>query len=225
MDSSKAKELNWKKMTGDFSEGAIDAYIDMQNNQPDKLAVCDTILEALRNDVNKHINEENIVAKLKLTRNLIEKGVYSPYREIERLLKENDVKDKQITDLMTQLEAAKEEGDEHREEELLTKIVRHSIGLGVDVTRNVDHVLRKVYWGTNKFPRHFEWLDEYIEHPETQSSIYQAIEELVESMKTATGEGVTIIHAGVYNKEVQTQHNTIPVPQFGQQDIKKIGNG
>ena len=182
MTSEKASKLNWKRMTHDFSEPIIDAYIDMQNNAHDKLAVCDMILNALKNDSQKHIHEADIINKLQLTRKMIENGVYSPYREIDRLIKENNVKDKQITDLMAQLEAAKDNGDELKEEELLTKIVQQSIRLGVEVTTHVDHVLRKVYWGTNKFPKHFEWLDEYIAHPESQSSIFEAIKELTEKM-------------------------------------------
>ena len=84
---------------------------------------------------------------------------------------------------MTQLEAAKDNGDELKEEELLTKIVQQSIRLGVEVTTHVDHVLRKVYWGTNKFPKHFEWLDEYLAHPESQSSIFEAIQAQTEALK------------------------------------------
>ncbi len=183
MTSEEASLQKWKRMTHDFSEPIIDAYIDMQNNAHDKLAVCDMILNALKNDSQKHIHEADIINKLQLTRKMIENGVYSPYREIDRLIKENNVKDKQITDLMAQLEAARDNGDELKEEELLTKIVQQSIRLGVEVTTHVDHVLRKVYWGTNKFPKHFEWLDEYIAHPESQSSIFEAIQAQTEALK------------------------------------------
>ena len=191
MTSEEASLQKWKRMTHDFSEPIIDAYIDMQNNAHDKLAVCDMILNALKNDSQKHIHEADIINKLQLTRKMIENGVYSPYREIERLTKENDVKDKQITELMTQLEAAKDNGDELKEEELLTKIVQQSIRLGVEVTTHVDHVLRKVYWGTNKFPKHFEWLDEYIAHPESQNSIFEAIKEQTEMLKKVANKPTT----------------------------------
>ena len=195
MTSEEASKLNWKRITHDFMEASIDALIDMQNNRQDKLSVCDMILSAVKNDTQKHIHEAEIDSKLLLIRKMIENGVYSPYREIERLTKENDVKDKQITELMTQLEAAKDNGDELKEEELLTKIVQQSIRLGVEVTTHVDHVLRKVYWGTNKFPKHFEWLDEYIAHPESQSSIFEAIKELTEKMEVAVTKPSTIINA------------------------------
>ncbi len=191
MTSEKASKLNWKRMTHDFNEASIDAFIDMQNNRQDKLSVCDMILSALKNDTQKHIHEAEIESKLQLIRKMIENGVYSPYREIERLTKENDVKDKQITELMTQLEAAKDNGDELKEEELLTKIVQQSIRLGVEVTTHVDHVLRKVYWGTNKFPKHFEWLDEYIAHPESQNSIFEAIKEQTEMLKKVANKPTT----------------------------------
>ena len=141
MTSEKASKLNWKRMTHDFNEASIDAFIDMQNNRQDKLSVCDMILSALKNDSQKHIHEAEIESKLLLIRKMIENGVYSPYREIERLSKENDVKDKQITELMTQLEAAKDNGDETKETELITKIVGQSIKLGPDVARNVELVL------------------------------------------------------------------------------------
>ena len=191
MTSEEASLQKWKRMTHDFSEPIIDAYIDMQNNAHDKLAVCDMILNALKNDSQKHIHEADIINKLQLTRKMIENGVYSPYREIDRLIKENNVKDKQITDLMAQLEAARDNGDELKEEELLTKIVQQSIRLGVEVTTHVDHVLRKVYWGTNKFPKHFEWLDEYIAHPESQSSIFETIKELTEKMEKVANKPTT----------------------------------
>jgi hypothetical protein len=165
MTSEKASKLNWKRMTHDFNEASIDAFIDMQNNRQDKLSVCDMILNALKNDTQKHIHEAEIENKLLLIRRMIENGVYSPYREIERLTKENDVKDKQITELMTQLEAAKKDGDETKETELITKIVGQSIKLGPDVARNVELVLGRIYRGSDKFIKHFKILEEYIANP------------------------------------------------------------
>lgn len=165
MTSEEASLQKWKRMTHDFSEPIIDAYIDMQNNAHDKLAVCDMILSALKNDTQKHIHEAEIESKLLLIRKMIENGVYSPYREIERLTKENDVKDKQITELMTQLEAAKKDGDETKETELITKIVGQSIKLGPDVARNVELVLGRIYRGSDKFIKHFKILEEYIANP------------------------------------------------------------
>ncbi len=165
MTSEEASKLNWKRITHDFMEASIDALIDMQNNRQDKLSVCDMILSALKNDTQKHIHEAEIENKLLLIRKMIENGVYSPYREIERLTKENDVKDKQITELMTQLEAAKKDGDETKETELITKIVGQSIKLGPDVARNVELVLGRIYRGSDKFIKHFKILEEYIANP------------------------------------------------------------
>ena len=185
MTSEKASKLNWKRMTHDFNEASIDAFIDMQNNRQDKLSVCDMILGALKNDSQKHIHEAEIESKLLLIRKMIENGVYSPYREIERLSKENDVKDKQITELMTQLEAAKNEGDELRETDLITKIVEHSVKLGTKVAMNVELVLRRIYSGTNKFAEHFKWLEDYIAETVSSKDILEAIAELNETMKSA----------------------------------------
>ena len=165
MTSEEASKQNWKRMTHDFNEASIDAFIDMQNNRQDKLSVCDMILSALKNDSQKHLHEAEIESKLLLIRKMIENGVYSPYREIERLTKENDVKDKQITELMTQLEAAKKDGDETKETELITKIVGQSIKLGPDVARNVELVLGRIYRGSDKFIKHFKILEEYIANP------------------------------------------------------------
>lgn len=165
MTSEEASKLNWKRITHDFMEASIDALIDMQNNRQDKLSVCEMIISALKNDTQKHIHEAEIESKLLLIRKMIENGVYSPYREIERLTKENDVKDKQITELMTQLEAAKKDGDETKETELITKIVGQSIKLGPDVARNVELVLGRIYRGSDKFIKHFKILEEYIANP------------------------------------------------------------
>ena len=165
MTSEEASNQNWKRMTREFNEPIIDAYIDMQNNTHDKIAVCDMILGALKNDSHMHIRESEIECKLLLIRKMIENGVYSPYREIERLTKENDVKDKQITELMTQLETAKKDGDETKETELITKIVGHSIKLGPDVARNVELVLGRIYRGSDKYIKHFMILEEYIANP------------------------------------------------------------
>ena len=185
MDTEKASSLNWKKMTGDFSDTAIDAYIDLQNNQADKLAVCDFILQALQTDVHKHINEAEITKKLKLIRRMLENGVYSPYREIERLTKENNVKDRQITELMAQLEVAKDAGDELKETDLITKIVEHSVKLGVEVAKNVELVLGRIYRGTTKFAEHFKWLEDYIANTSSAGDILKAIAELNETLKIA----------------------------------------
>lgn len=203
--SGEAGKLNWKRMTHDFNESFIDAFIDMQNCRQDKLSVCDQIMNALKNDSHRHIHESEIENKLLLIRRMIENGVYSPYKEIERLTKENDMKDEQITGLLASLETAKNNGDELKEGELLTKIVQQSIRLGVEVTTHVDHVLRKVYWGTNKFPKHFELLDEYIAHPESQSGIYEAIKELTGKVEKAANKPST---QNVFNLELVQKKET-----------------
>lgn len=222
MDTEKASSLNWKKMTGDFSETAIDAYIDLQNNQADKLAVCDFILKALQNDVHKHINEAEITKKLKLIRRMLENGVYSPYREIERLTKENNVKDRQITELMAQLEAAKDAGDELKETDLITKIVEHSVKLGVEVAKNVELVLGRIYRGTTKFSEHFKWLEDYIANTSSAGDILKAIADLNETLKKGVKDGVTIVNATNFKPQITTQNLDVPMPSLGQQETKQI---
>lgn len=185
MTSEEASKLNWKRITHDFMEASIDALIDMQNNRQDKLSVCDMILSALKNDSQKHIHEDEIESKLLFIRKTIENGVYSPYREIERLIKENDVKDKKISDLLTELNTAKSQGDELKEADLITKIVEHSVKLGVDVAKNVELVLGRIYRGTTKFAEHFKWLEDYIANTSSAGDILKAIAELNETLKKA----------------------------------------
>ena len=183
MNSDEAAKLNWKRMTHDFNEASIDAYIDMQNNRQDKLFVCDMILNALKNDSQKHIHENEIESKLLFIRKTIANGVYSPYREIERLIKENDVKDKKISELLTELNTAKSQGDELKEADLITKIVEHSVKLGVEVAKNVELVLGRIYRGTTKFSEHFKWLEDYIANTSSAGDILKAIAELNETLK------------------------------------------
>lgn len=226
MDKDKASSLNWKKMTGDFSDTAIDAFIDLQNNKEDKLAVCDFILQALKTDVHKHINEEEIIQKLKLIRLMIETGVYSPYREIERLTKENDIKDKKITKLLGQLESAQDEGDELKETTLITKIVEQSVKLGVEVAKNVELVLGRIYRGTTKFVSHFKLLEDYIANISSAGDVLKAIAELNETLKKGVEEGNTKpkieIKEVVLEKHVGTEIQNVEAGGTGvNNEIKK----
>lgn len=214
MTSEEASNLNWKRMTREFNEPIIDAYIDMQNNTHDKIAVCDMILAALKNDSHKHIRETEIESKLLLIRKMIENGVYSPYREIDRLIKENNAKDKQITELMAQLEVARVEGDEQKETDLVTKIVEQSVKLGIEVAKNVELVLGRIYRGTTKFTEHFQWLEDYIAETVTSKDILNAIAELNKTLKKGVEDGVTVINTQNYNKEVKQQTNSYSsIPQ------------
>ncbi|MBR1447716.1 MAG: hypothetical protein IJ588_03085 [Prevotella sp.] len=188
MNSDEAAKLNWKSMTHDFNEASIDAFIDMQNNRQDKISVCDLILRGLKDDTQKHIHEQDIENKLLFIRKTIENGVYSPYREIERLAQENDIKDQQISELLAELNIAKIEGDEQKETDLITKIVEHSVKLGIDVARNVELVLGRIYRGTTKFSKHFKWLENYIANTASSSDILAAIAELNETLKRGVEE-------------------------------------
>jgi hypothetical protein len=222
MNSDEAAKLNWKRMTHDFNEASIDAYIDMQNNRQDKLSVCDMILSALKNDSQKHIHEDEIESKLLFIRKTIENGVYSPYREIERLIKENDVKDKKISDLLTELNTAKSQGDELKEADLITKIVEHSVKLGVDVAKNVELVLGRIYRGSTKFAEHFKWLEDYIANTSSAGDILKAIAELNETLKKGVKDGVTIVNATNFKPQITTQNLDVPMPSLGQQETKQI---
>ena len=222
MNSDEAAKLNWKRMTHDYNEASIDAYIDMQNNRQDKLSVCDMILSALKNDSQKHIHEDEIESKLLFIRKTIENGVYSPYREIERLIKENDVKDKKISDLLTELNTAKSQGDELKEADLITKIVEHSVKLGVDVAKNVELVLGRIYRGSTKFAEHFKWLEDYIANTSSAGDILKAIAELNETLKKGVKDGVTIVNATNFKPQITTQNLDVPMPSLGQQETKQI---
>jgi hypothetical protein len=141
---------------------------------------------------------------------MIEKGVYSPYREIERLTKENDIKDKKITELLEQLGAAQDEGDELKEADLITKIVEHSVKLGVDVAKNVELVLGRIYRGSTKFAEHFKWLEDYIANTSSAGDILKAIAELNETLKKAANKPTTQTNFTlelVQKKETNIEHN------------------
>ena len=226
MTSEKASAQKWKRMTHDFSEPIIDAYIDMQNNIHDKISVCDMILNALKEDSQKYLYEAEIERKLLLTRKMIEEGVYSPYREIERLTQENDIKDKKITELLEQLGSAQDEGDELKETDLITKIVEQSIKLGVDVAKNVELLLGRIYRGTTKFEEYFKWLEEYIANTATSGEILKAIANLNETLKKGIEEGKTApkveIDELVMQKVVGTEIHKIEAGGTGvNNEIKK----
>lgn len=216
MTSKDAALLNWNKMTHGFSDAAIDAYIDMQNNKADKLAVCEMMMQALKNDNQKHIDEDKIIAKLMLIKSMVEQGVYSPYKEIERLMNENGEKDRQILILMAQLENAKNDGDELKETDLITQIVEQAVRLGVDVARNVELVLRRIYAGTTKFAKQFNWLEEYIADPDSKSAIVAAIKKINEDMEKLSKKVTPKIEN--YKPTIQSQKNIFHPIQMVAQD-------
>lgn len=216
MTSKDAALLNWNKMTHGFSDAAIDAYIDMQNNKADKLAVCDMMMQALKNDNQKHIDEDKIIAKLMLIKSMVEQGVYSPYKEIERLMNENGEKDRQILILMAQLENAKNDGDELKETDLITQIVEQAVRLGVDVARNVELVLRRIYSGTTKFAKQFNWLVEYIADPDSKSAIVAAIKKVNEDMEKLAKKVTPKIEN--YKPTIHSQNNFFRPTQIVAQD-------
>ena len=155
-------------------------------------------------------------------RKTIENGVYSPYREIERLIKENDVKDKKISELLTELNTAKSQGDELKEADLITRIVEHSVKLGVEVAKNVELVLGRIYRGTTKFAEHFKWLEDYIANTSSAGDILKAIAELNETLKRGVKDGVTIVNATNFKPQITTQNLDVPMPSLGQQETKQI---
>lgn len=166
MKTEEAEKLDWGKLTNNFSEISIVAFVDLQNNQTDKLAVVEMISDAIRRETPGLLYGEQLLEKMQLIRTLIEQGGYSPYREINRLIEENRIKDVKITDFMSRLESAKRDGDEQKEEELITDIIGQTLRLGADVARNVELILGRIYRGQEKFPQHFDLLEKYIARPE-----------------------------------------------------------
>lgn len=219
--TEKAASMDWYKLTRGFNESAIDAFIEMQNNMTDKLSVCDMIMNALKNGNKKCIFEDEIISKLELIKCMIEQGVYSPYKEIERLMSDNAMKDYQIIKLMEQLEAVKKDGDDQKETELITEIVKQAIRAGVEVARNVELVLGRIYRGTTKFLDLFNLLGDYIADPMSNSLMSKILNELnskLESVKENTEKPFTL-YADIsnYKPKIQTQTVTLPQPSSGYQ--------
>lgn len=68
-------------------------------------------------------------------------------------------------------------------EENLINLVNCAIKLGTEETKMLDHILRKKYWGTDKYPKLFNLLTEYIDHPEKRNEIFIALEEMVDALR------------------------------------------
>lgn len=77
-------------------------------------------------------------------------------------------------------------------EENLIGIVESAISLGLEETKNLDYVLRKKYWGTDKYPQLFKVLDDYVQHPEKKSEIMKALLEMVELIRNVDGVSINI---------------------------------
>jgi len=213
--TEKAASMDWYKLTHGFNESAIDAFIEMQNNMTDKLSVCDMIMNALKNGNKKCIFEDEIISKLELIKCMIEQGVYSPYKEIERLMSDNAMKDNQIIKLMEQLDAAKQEGDDQKETILITKIVEQAIRAGVEVARNVELVLGRIYRGTTKYMDLFDLLGDYIADPMSKSVMANILNELnskLESVRENT-EKPFAFNLNIENFKPRVKHQTVNLPQ------------
>ena len=178
MRPEKVSKLNWKRMTHNYSEIMIDAYIDMQISRDNKISVCDMILDALEHDIQKNVFEEEIKARLQKIREMIENGAYSLYGEIERLTQALKEKDERIYELLTQLKAAHDKGDKWKAEDLLTKLVQKSILLGVNTANEVHHVLLMFEDLKKKHPKQFKLLENYLADPESKSKTMEEIKKL-----------------------------------------------
>ena len=109
---------------------------------------------------------------------------------------------------------ARVEGDEQKETDLVTRIVEQSVKLGIEVAKNVELVLGRIYRGTTKFAEHFQWLEDYIAETVTSKDILNAIAELNKTLKKGVEDGVTVINTQNYNKEVKQQTNSYSsIPQ------------
>lgn len=146
--ADEARQLDWKRLTKDFDEPFVEAFVDMQNNQSDKLTVIDIMIDALRKDVSTMIFGAQSLARLTEIRELVEGGLYSPYREVQRLMLEGRFKDQRIDELMSQLQKAKMDGDSIKEDDLLERIINEAMTLGAQVAMYTEILLRRVYEGT-----------------------------------------------------------------------------
>ncbi len=86
--SHEAERENWKALTSDFNESVIEALVYMQECQKDKLSVIQYISDALERERQLSLFGDAVKERLVEIREYIERGLYSPYVEIKRLIDE-----------------------------------------------------------------------------------------------------------------------------------------
>ena len=99
---------------------------------------------------------------------------------------------------------------------MITQIVEQAVRLGVDVARNVELVLRRIYSGTTKFAKQFNWLVEYIADPDSKSAIVAAIKKVNEDMEKLAKKVTPKIEN--YKPTIQSQNNFFRPTQIVAQD-------
>ena len=140
--------LDWRKLTHDFSLDFIEAFIAMQDNRNEKIAVADMILEALHSST--LLFGDQTAGHVIRIKQQIEKGVFSPYQEIERLIDEGKYKDAQIDEKMNELKIIRQTGNKQQEDDLLQRIVAEAKTLGQMGALYTEVMLRRIYPGESK---------------------------------------------------------------------------
>ena len=201
MRPEEASKLNWKRMTHNYSEMMIDAYIDMQVSRDNKISVCDMILDELEHDNQKNVFEEEIKTRLQKIREMIVNGAYSLYGEIERLTQAIKEKDVRIYELLTQLRDAHDKGDKWKAEDLLTELVQKSILLGDKTTSEVHHVLLMIDDLKKKHPKQFKLLEDYLANPESRSKTMEEIKKLSSKVDKAINKPTAVYQSGAVHND------------------------
>jgi hypothetical protein len=143
--TDEARNLDWKKLTHDFSKDFIEAFIDMQPNCSERMAVANYILEALHGSRDYLLFGDETAEHIEQIISHIENGVYSPYSEIQRLIAEGKYKDSQIDAKMDELERIRQTGSEAEERHLLKRIIDEAKTLGPLGALYTEVMLRRIY--------------------------------------------------------------------------------
>lgn len=145
-----AETLNWCRLTHNYNEAFIEAFVAMQTCTNDKIAVIDLISQSLKNENYQYLFGEQKLKWMKAMKQCIQKGLFSSY----------DV----IMENVNKLEKLKTTGNKHDEEKLLQSIVTETMSLGIEAAQHIEIILRRIYSGeqTETVNQFLQSLKEYI---------------------------------------------------------------
>ena len=175
--SHEAERENWKALTSNFNESVIEALVSMQECQKDKLSVIQYISDALERERQLSLFGDAVKERLVEIREYIERGLYSPYVEIKRLIDEGQYKDKQLDEMMNSLKNAIQDSDRKQEQDLLDRLVEQAMALGIDACFYTEIGLRRMYdKAPERCKKQTDKLMEFaIEQRKTHLNFYQPV--------------------------------------------------
>ena len=145
LDRYAIEDLDWKKLTGNYNIDFVEAFIDMQPSRADKLAVANVIIDSMKREQQQSLFAESITHRIAAISNYVEQGMFSPYEEIERLMKEDRCHVERIDGLIRELNEVRNIGDAHAENHLLESLVEEAQTLGREAAFYTEIMLRRIY--------------------------------------------------------------------------------